>query len=221
MKQLSYVLLAGLLFVSTSCLNQEEGQYIPGVNGPIVNVQNGKILLTVELENVEVPGGVTLPIRHMEHSTITVGPSMGSDGSLGGTMIKVAFDIQDVENDNFRVVPPQTLPDGRDFPFLIDGTLPAIAVHTPQVADATFYASQKVFGFFIPINLPEEFNLSVHYKIKVNGKSYGIVSLIHPDANGEGAGVIALLTLDDIRRSKDFKKILKISKKKKNRKTVY
>lgn len=217
MKVLSYLLMGAMLFSATSCLNQEDGQYIPGVNGPKVNIQDGKILLTVELEGVDIDAGLSLPLPKLKHSTVTVSPAMGSGGSFGGTLIRVAFDLKDVESDAFKVVPHETLPDGRPFPFLIDGTLPALALHVPKAKNATFYASKKVFGFFLPIKLPEDFNVSVHYRIKINGKSYGVVSLIHPDASGQGAGVVALLTLDDVRKNPQLKKLLKLSKKRKSR----
>lgn len=210
-------LMATLLFLSTSCLKQDKGQFIPGINGPKVNVQNGKILLTVELLGVDAGAGVTMPLPKMKNSNFTVSPSMADDGSLGGTLLKVNFDLKDVESDNFRVVPENTLPDGRDFPFMVDGTLPAIAFNVPKFKDSTFYASNKLFGFFLPITLPEEFQTSVHYRIKINKKNYGIVSLIHPDQYGNGAGVIVLLTLDEIRKNPEFKKLLKYSKKKRNR----
>lgn len=217
MKLLSYVTLFSFVFMATSCLNQSEGQYIPGVNGPKVNIQNGKILLSVELENVDLGVGATLPVPKLKNSTVTVGPSMGGDGSFGGTLIQVAFDLNDVESDQFKVVDPQLLPDGRPFPFLIDGTLPAIAVNVPKAKNATFYASTKVFGFFLPIKIPEDFNVSVHYRIKINGKNYGIVSLIHADENGVGSGLVALLTLKDVRENDELQKLLKLSRKYKNR----
>lgn len=216
MKLISYLTLFTFLFAATSCLNQEEGQFIPGINGPKINVQNGKILLSVELEKIDLGFGATLPIPKLEHSSITVGPSMGSDGSFGGTLLQVAFDLRDVESDLFDVVDPQLLPDGRPFPFTMDGTFPAVAVTVPKARNMTFYASKNVFGFFLPIKLPKEFTIDVHYRIKINGKNYGIVSLIHPDASGEGAGVVALLTLKEVRESKDLKKLLKLSKKNKD-----
>lgn len=200
----------------TSCLKQEDGQYIPGVNGPKVNIQDGKILLSVELENIGIGAGITVGIPKMQYSEVTVSPSVTSSGG-DGTLIRVHFDLRDVESDAFKVVPHQALPDGRPFPFLVDGALPALAFQLAKVKNTTFYASNKVFGFFIPINLPDDFDISVHYRIKINGKSYGVVSLIHPDASGEGAGIVALLTLDDVRRSPDLQKILKISKRNKNR----
>ena len=216
MKLLSYFTLFTFLFAATSCLNQEEGQFIPGVNGPKINIQDGKILLSIELEKIDLGTGVTLPMPKMKNSSITVGPSMSGDGTFGGTLIQVAFDLKDVESDHFKVVDPQLLPDGRPFPFLIDGTLPALAVNIPKAKNMTFYASKNVFGFFLPIKLPKEFTISVHYRIKINGKNYGIVSLIHPDQQGEGAGVVALLTLKDVRESKELKKLLELSKKHKN-----
>lgn len=216
MKLLSYFTLFTFLFAATSCLNQEEGQFIPGVNGPKVNIQDGKILLSMELEKIDLGTGLTLPMPKMQNSTITLGPTMNPDGTFGGTLIQVAFDLKDVESDEFRVVDPQLLPDGRTFPFLIDGTLPALAVNVPKAKNMTFYASKNVFGFFLPIRVPKEFTVSVHYRIKINGKNYGIVSLIHPDQQGEGGGVVALLTLKDVRESKELKKLLKLSKKYKN-----
>lgn len=216
MKLLGYLTLFTFMFGATSCINQEEGQYIPGVNGPKVNVQNGRILLTMELENVDLGVGATIPMPKMPNSNITVAPSFSPEGNFGGTLIQVAFDTNDVEGDDFKVVDPQLLPDGRPFPFLINGTLPAVAVNVPQAKDMTFYASENVFGFFLPIKLPEGYQISVHYRIKINGKNYGVVSLIHPDAQGEGAGIVALLTLKDVRASEDLQKLLKYSKKHKN-----
>ena len=132
-------------------------------------------------------------------------------------MVQVAFDLSDVESDYFQVVPHETLPDGRAFPFTIDGTLPALAINVPQAKDMTFYASKDVFGFFLPISLPPEFAASVSYKIKINGENYGVVSLVHPDSNGQGAGVLLLLTLEDIRSNSDFKKLIKLSKRNKSK----
>lgn len=222
MKLLSKALIFALLLVSTSCLKQGEKEYIPGVKGPDLNVQNGKILVSLELENIETDFGVTLPLPDLKHSTIGLTPAVHQDGTVGGTLIQVALDLKDVESDKFKVVPNETLPDGRPFPFLVEGTLPALALHVPEAFDMTFYASKKSFGFFLPIKLPAEFTGDVHFRIKVNGKSYGVASLIHPDpTTGDGAGVVVLLTLDDIRSSKSLRKLMRISKKSKNRSRIY
>lgn len=203
------------LLCLSSCLRQNKGQYIPGVEGPKVNVQNGKILLTLKLLNIETDAGLTLALPDMQSSLLTVSPSIDELGIPSGTLLKIEFDLKDVESDKFRFVPEETLPDGRSFPFLASGTLPAFAIHVPQFKDTTFYASKNLFGFFLPITLPEEFNFSVHYRIKINGKNYGIVSLIHPNEAGQGAGIVVLLTLEEIRNNSEFQKLLKYSLKKK------
>jgi hypothetical protein len=214
--KLHFVLLFTMLFASTSCLNQGKAPKIPGVDGPKLNIMDGKILLSVGLENIDLQGGATLPLPKLDRSSVTLAPRLE-----GGTLIQVALDPKDIESDEFRVVPHETLPDGRPFPFLVGGTLPALAIQVPKAFDTTFYASNKVFGFFLPIKLPDEFNVSIHYRLKINGKNVGIVSLIHPGAEGEGAGVILLLTMDEIRNNDDFKKLLKLSKKRKYRKKVF
>ncbi len=206
-----------MLFITSSCIDQEEGKYIPGVNGPKLNIQNGKILLSIELENVDIPGGVTLPLKDLPNSTVSVGPSLDDSGIFTGTLIQVSFDPKDAENDDFNVVPPQVLPDGRPFPFTVDGSLPALAFQVSKAKNTTFYVSNKLFGFFLPISLPRDFTMDVHYRLKVNGKNYGIVSLIHPNEYDEGSGVIVLLTLETIKKDRAAQKLLKWSKRNKSR----
>ncbi|MBD64429.1 MAG: hypothetical protein CME62_04435 [Halobacteriovoraceae bacterium] len=210
-----YLLLLVVVFNFSACTSQDNGPLIPGVLGPDINIQNGKILISVELENIDIPVGLTLPVPKLKNSNITLGPA-SSNGGFGGTLIQVNFAIEDVDSDEFRSVPPELLPDGRPFPFMIDGTLPAIALHVPKAKDMTFYMSNKLFGFFLPLKLPAEFQNDINYRIRINGKSYGVVALIHPDEHGEGSGLVALLTLDDIRNSEDAQKLLKLSKKYKN-----
>lgn len=204
----SFILLFLSLFALSSCLKQGETPKIPGIDGPKLNIVDGKILLSVGLENVELPAGATLPIPKLSHSSVTVGPRLE-----GGSMIQVAFDLQDVESDEFKVVPSQTLPDGRPFPFLVGGELPALAFTVPKVFNSTFYASNKAFGFFIPVKFPPEVNFNVPIRLKINGKNYGIFSAIGNGPDGAGSGFILLLTLDNIRNNDEAQALLKLSQK--------
>lgn len=200
-----------LLFILSSCLNQGEQTKLPGIDGPKINIVDGKILLSVGLENIDLPAGATLPIPKLKNSSVTLSPRFE-----GGSLIQVAFDLKDVENDEFRVVPSQTLPDGRPFPFLVGGELPALAFNIPKAFDTTFYASNKAFGFFIPVKFPPEVNFNVPIRIKVNDKNYGIFSAIGNGPDGTGSGFVVMLTLDNIRNNDDAKTLLKLSKKYKN-----
>jgi hypothetical protein len=210
MRPLLYLSLALSLFASTSCIEQGKLPKVPGVDGPHVNIKDGKIVLAATFKKLDLAAGFSTVIPKMEHSTAAISPALG-----GGTLIKVAFDPRDVESDHFRVVPSETLPDGRSFPFTIDGTLPALAINTPDVLDTTFYASNKLFGFFIPINLPKELSIpfDVPIRLKINGKQIGIVSYIAPDHKGEGSGMMLVLTLKDIQSNPDAQSLLKFSKK--------
>lgn len=217
MKLFNYLILACVVMTATSCMDQEEGQKIPGLNGPKVNITEGKILVTAELTNVNIGQTFSAEIPKLPNSSISVDDARDEDGNLtGGTAIEVLFDLNDVENDDFRTVPPQVLPDGRPFPFMVDGTLPGLAFYVPKAKNMTFYASEKMFGFFLPLQIPKDFVEEISYRIRINGKSYGVVALVHPDENGLGSGVVLLLTLDEIRDNPDAQKLLKISQKFKN-----
>lgn len=213
--KLSYLVFFTLLFAMTSCLNQGETPKIPGVDGPKLNIVDGKILLSVGLENVSLPGGISLPAtlidKKLKNSSFTIGPRLE-----GGSLVQIAFDLKDVESDEFQVVPSQTLPDGREFPFIMGGELPALAFHIPKAFDMTFYASKKAFGFFLPIKLPEEFVFGATIALKVNGKQFGVFTVVGNNGQGEGSGLVLMLTLEQIRSNPDVKTLLKFSKKHKN-----
>lgn len=217
---LSYITIFMLLFVSTSCLEQGKTPKIPGVDGPKLNIVDGKVLLSVRLENVDLPGGISLPAslidKKLKNSSVSVGTAFE-----GGTLIQIAFDPTDVENDDFRVVPSQTLPDGRPFPFVTGGELPALAFHVPKAFDMTFYASKRAFGFFLPVKLPSDFTLGGTIALKINGKQLGVFTVVGNNADGEGSGLILMLTTQQISEHPDVQALLKYSKKKKYRGQVF
>ncbi|MCO4753502.1 MAG: hypothetical protein KC478_03425 [Bacteriovoracaceae bacterium] len=210
MRQFYYAFLGLSFFLATSCLNQGGLPKIPGVDGPKLNVQNGQIVLAIGLENVSLPAGISMALPKMRHSSATITPAQ-----FGGTLIKVAFDPRDVESDDFRVVPAETLPDGRPFPFTMDGTIPALALNVPKLLDTTFYVSNAVFGFFIPISMPDSMNIpfDIPFRLKINGKQVGIVSYIRENFDGEGSGVVLMLTMKQIQDNPDFQSLLKYSKR--------
>ncbi len=205
-----------LLFASSSCLTQGETPKIPGLDGPNFNIIDGKILLSVGLENVELPVALTLPLPKMKNSSVTLGTRLE-----GGSMIQVAFDLNDVKSDVFRIVPGQTLPDGRAFPFIMGGELPALAFNIPKAFDMTFYASDKAFGFFLPVKLPAEFQYGVTMRLKINEKKVGVFTVVGNNAYGEGSGLVLMLTLQEIESNEDLKALLKFSKRKKNKDVLF
>jgi len=212
-------LIFGLaLIFSSSCLKQGETPKIPGVDGPKINVVNGKIVVSVRLENLELPVGVNLPISSkLEGAKIGVNPDIID----GGTLIQATFDTASLDTDVFDVVPAHVMPNGEPFPFLTGGELPAFAVHVPEALDMTFYASKKVFGFFLPIKLNGNITFDVPFRLKIGGQNVGIISAIGNNSEGVGSGVMLLLTLKDIEANEDIQTALKYSKRSKYKNKVF
>lgn len=210
MRPLLYFSLAVSLFLSTSCIEQGKIPKVPGVDGPRVNIQDGKVILGLTLEKVRLPAGISMNIPKMDYSTASLATSLG-----GGTVIQVALDLRDLESDHFRNAPPETLPDGRPFPFTAGGTLPAVAINVPSVLDTTFYASNHLFGFFVPINIPSDFKIPVGASVPlvINGSQIGVVGFIQPDHRGEGSGLVLIITKKQIEDNPDAQTLLKFSKK--------
>lgn len=213
MRQLYLSVFALTLFFSTSCLEQGKLPKVPGINGPNLNVQDGRIKLSVGFERIRLPGGATLPIPKMDNSTVTFGVDLN-----GGSFIKVDFDPKDLEGDDLKFPPPEKLPDGRDFPFKIEGTLPVIAVNLPRVLDMTLYMGDSYFGFFIPINLPPklDFKTDVSIDLVINGKSLGAIAWMSKRSSQDISGLVLMLSKKKIDRNGDLIKLLEFSKKHKS-----
>ena len=212
-------LIFGLaLIFSSSCLKQGETPKIPGVDGPKINVVNGKIVVSVRLENLEIPAGLNLPISSkLEGATVGINPAIIE----GGTLMQATFDTASLDNDIFNVVPANVMPNGEPFPFLTGGELPSYAFHVPKALDMTFYVSKKVFGFFLPIKLDDNITFDVPFRLKIGGQNVGIISAIGNNAEGAGSGLMILLTLKDIEANEDIQTALKYSKRSKYRNKVF
>lgn len=217
MRNVPQVLRALALALTTafavSCGSQPELPKIEGVAGPFFNVQNGRVLVSMTLEQVEIIGGVTIPLGKLQNSTVEVTPAQE-----GGTLFQVAVDLSDIELTDWSTVDPHSLPGGRPLPGIVGGQLPSFAVTVPQLADATVYASQKVFGFFLPFKLKVQ--AIATFRIVMNGKNLGNLSLVGQDSNGENSGLLVLMNLNAAGK-KELKRLIKISKKAENRHKLY
>ena len=198
---------------AVSCGSQPELPKIEGVAGPFFNVMDGRVLVSMTLQNVEIIGGLRLPLGKLQNSSVEVTPAQD-----GGTLFQVAVDIADIEGTNWNLVDPHALPDGRPLPGIVGGQLPAFAVTIPQLADTTVYASQKVFGFFLPFKMNVQ--AIATFSIVMNGKKFGNLSLVGTDANHTGSGLLTLINLSAAGK-KELKRLLKISKRAENRHKMY
>ncbi len=212
------IALFTILTLSVSCLKQGNTVSIEGVNGPLINVVNGKILFSVGLENLNLPIGVSLPLSNeLKGGSVTVGPDLEN----GGSMIQVAFNADSLNSDYFEVVPGNTLPNGDIFPFTLSGELPAHAINIPEALDITVYASNKLFGFFVPVKFPDYITFGAYYPLSIGGKEVGHFTVVGNNSAGEGSGIIVMLSMEQVLANKDLQTAIKYSKKRKYKNRVF
>lgn len=204
------LLLGIVALIAVSCGSQPTVPEIPGMKGPFFNVMDGKVLISMTFDNLEIIGGGRFPLSKMPNSFIELSP-----GQTGGTFLQVSLDIVDIDSTDWGLVDPNALPGGRPLPGVVGGRLPSIAVNVPSLNDTTFYVSKQIFGFFIPFKVGSP-GAILTFRIFMEDKHIGNVSLVGEDQRGENSGMLMLMNLD--RQSKArLQKLIDFSKQSKNR----
>ena len=166
---------------------------ISGVVGPDVEVVNGRVLLSMVFQNININGGATIPIPKYPNSSLQVGPDFQSSG----TLLVLTIAVTDFLGNNGTTLDPQALPGGRPLPSVSAGVLPAIAIQVPQLFNTVFYIGPQILGFFVPfgqLNLAGSI-VSFRFFDKTN-KPVGILALVGSDQNNKHAGILAMIRAD-------------------------
>ncbi len=218
MKRMTHLLrLVGLALMTTlavSCGSQPELPQINGVQGPFFNVQDGKVLISTTFETLEIIGGGRFPISKMPGSYFEIAPAQ-----FGGTLLQVYLDVVDIDNTDWGMVDPSTLPGGRPLPGVVGGKLPSIAFQVEQLNDATFYASKQIFGFFMPFKVDAQ-GAIVTFRLNMDGKLVGNLSLVGNDQNGQNGGLLLLMNLNKDQKAR-LQRLIDHSKKKENKGKIF
>jgi len=195
------------ILVSPGCGKKPELPEIPGVKGPLFNMVDGKVMVTMKLLQIDAPGGVKFPIPKTKASFAEISPNVED----GGTLIVFYLDVDDLRSVNIGVGDPNTLPDGRPVPGIPGGTLNnSLRIDTPFM-DMSFYLHQKLFGMYIPFHF-DTYGISGYYNIVINGKNIGMLSLVSNDGSGRPAAGLIFLRLETL-KDPSFQALLKLSKK--------
>ncbi len=196
---LKQVVVAGLaLIVSvslTACGGKGAGSNptIDGVVGPNVEFVNGRLILSMTIENLQIDGGLTIPIKKYPNSSVQIGPDFQSSG----TLIMLTVSASDFLGNGSQGLDPQALPGGRPLPSVAAGALPAVAFQVPQLANMTFYVGPQVIGFFVPLNhLGMQGTILTFRFYNTDGEAIGILGLVGKDTNGQNAGLLAMMRAD-------------------------
>jgi hypothetical protein len=200
--------------LAVSCGDQPQLPEIQGVKGPFFNVMDGKVLISMTLEQMSIIGGARIPLEKLPNSYVEVTPAQ-----FGGTFFQVALSLEEIEGTDWTLVDPQALPGGRPLPGVVGGQLPSFAVTVPDLADSTFYVSKKVFGFFLPMKVDAAGAL-ITFRLYMQDKHIGNISVVGQDQNGEHSGLLLLLNLNNSGKAQ-LKALLQHSKKAGNRNKMY
>ena len=201
------LLLSLLLFFSFSCGNQPKLPEIPGVKGPLFNVIDGKVMITMKLLRANLNVGAKVPIPKTQESYFEVSPNVED----GGTLVVFYLDVDDLKNMDIGVGDPNTLPDGRPIPGVPGGTLNTSLRLDTELLDMSFYFHQKLFGFYIPLGWDTN-GFGGYWNVVIKDKNVGMLGAVASDDQGHGAGIILFLRLDQF-KSRELQNLINLSEK--------
>jgi hypothetical protein len=202
-----YLLLALPLMLATSCGEQPKLPEIPGVKGPLFNVMDGKVMITVKLLNADLNFGAKAPIPKTKASYFEVSPNVED----GGTIVVFYMDVDDLKEVNIGLGDANTLPDGRPIPGIPGGEMrDSLRVDT-ELLDTSFYYNKKLFGFYIPLKWDTR-GFGGYWNVVIKGKNIGMLSAVASDDSGNNAGMLVFLKLDAL-KDKQLQKLINLSEK--------
>lgn len=195
-----------LLFIS-SCGQSPKLPEIPGVKGPLFNLMDGKVMVTVKLLRANLNVGAKVPIPKTKESFFEVSPNIED----GGTLVVFYLDVEDLKNMNIGIGDGNTLPDGRPIPGIPGGVLNGSLRADTELLDMSFYFHKSLFGFFIPLGWDTN-GLGGYWNVVINNKNVGLLGAVSSDTNGHGAGIILFLRLDQL-KDPQFMRAVELSRR--------
>ena len=193
--------------MASSCGNQPKLPEIPGVKGPLFNLLDGKVMVTVKLLKANLPNGAKVPIPKTKESYFEVSPNLED----GGTLVVFYLDVDDLKDMDIGIGEGNTLPDGRAIPGVPGGTLEGSIRADTELLDMSFYFHKSLFGFYIPLGW-DTFGLGGYWNVVINEKNIGLLGAVSSDDQGRGAGFMLFLRLEQL-KNKQFKKLIELSKR--------
>ena len=196
--------------VASSCGNGTALPTINGIKGPFINMLDGKVIVTLNMLNLNVDAGLRVPVPELNNSFAELAPNVLD----GGMSFVMSIDTDDLKNLDIGIGDGNTLPDGRPVPGITGGTLQnSLRIDTTIAKqDVSWYFHKQLFGVWLPFGF-ETAQISGYWNININQKNVGFLGIVGNEvATGRKAGGVILLRLENI-LSKDFKRLQKLSKR--------
>ncbi len=195
------------LVLATSCGKEPTLPEIPGVKGPLFNLLDGKVMVTVKLLKANLNFGAKVPIPKTKASYFEVSPNLED----GGTLLVFFLDLEDLKNMNIGIGDGNTLPDGRPIPGIPGGTLTGSLRADTELLDMSFYFHKSLFGFYIPLGWNTN-GFGGYWNVVINQKNIGLLGAVSSDDQGRGAGFILFLRLEQL-KDRQLQKMIELSKR--------
>ena len=195
------------LVLATSCGKEPTLPEIPGVKGPLFNLLDGKVMVTVKLLKANLNVGAKVPIPKTKASYFEVSPNLED----GGTLLVFFLDLEDLKNMNIGIGDGNTLPDGRPIPGIPGGTLTGSLRADTELLDMSFYFHKSLFGFYIPLGWNTN-GFGGYWNVVINQKNIGLLGAVSSDDQGHGAGFILFLRLEQL-KDRQIQKMIELSKR--------
>lgn len=197
------------ILLATSCGNQAGGlPQINGVEGPLLNIVDGQVMMTFKFLNMNVDAGFKAPINETRNSYMEFSPNVQD----GGMLFVLYLDPEDLANVDIGIGDGNTLPDGRPVPGIPGGRLEnSLRIDTPW-RDVSFFYHKELFGIWMPFGF-DTAGISGYWNMHFNNKNIGFLGLVGSDqVRGYKAGGIVLLKLNAL-KDKKLQTLIKMSKR--------
>jgi hypothetical protein len=180
---------------------------IPGVDGPFVSVHNGKIVVTLKMQEAVHPTGFSFAVTEEKKSTVTYMPNVEE----GGMMVELRLDLDDLKSMPIPEGESSTLADGRAIPGVPGGALKNSTRIDRGNGFSTFH-SPKSFGVAIPFQWNLGSTRDGHHWLNWKGKNIGMISVVNASQDKKAFGMI-FLRYSALRGNKELMNYLNRSKK--------
>lgn len=160
---------------------------ITGVDGPFVNFQDGKLVVTLKLQDAAHPTGFSVGVTDEKKSIVSFMPNE----SEGGMVLELQLDIDELKAVETVEGVHTKLADGRDLPGVPGGSLKN-SVRKDHTQDISTFHSPKSFGVAVPFNWNLGNTRDGHHWLNWKGKNIGMLSVVNASGDKKAYGMIFL-----------------------------
>lgn len=160
---------------------------IVGVEGPFITTQDGKLVVTLKMQEASHPSGLAFGITDERKSTVSYRPNTED----GGMLLELRLDIDELEAMGIGEGEANTLPDGRLIPGIPGGALKDSRRIERTNSFLTFH-SRKSFGIAVPFNWNLGATRDGHHWLVWKGKNIGMISVVTAAGDKKAYGMIFL-----------------------------